>query len=150
MTDTLQQVRYFHEAFGMPVVGHPRVPSDERVALRLRLIDEEYQEVRSELTNILEKQRYGHTVDDPNRRLADLAKELSDLVYVIQGCALEFGLDLDRAIAIVHASNMSKLGADGKPIRRADGKVLKGPNYRAPDLSELVSHVDGSAEEVQG
>ena len=73
MTDTLTQVAFFHEAFGLPVVSHPSIPSDDRVALRLRLIDEEYKEVRSELTNILEKQRYGHEIRSA-QRLADLAK----------------------------------------------------------------------------
>lgn len=148
MTDTLTQVAFFHEAFGLPVVSHPSIPSDDRVALRLRLIDEEYKEVRSELTNILEKQRYGHEISGQSQRLADLAKELSDLIYVIYGCALEFGLDLDRALAIVHTSNMSKLGEDGKPIRREDGKILKGPNYKPADLSELVDQVDGTAEDM--
>lgn len=148
MTDTLTQVAFFHEAFGLPVVSHPSIPSDDRVALRLRLIDEEYKEVRSELTNILEKQRYGHEIGGAQQRLADLAKELSDLIYVIYGCALEFGLDLDRALAIVHTSNMSKLGEDGKPIRREDGKILKGPNYKPADLSELVDQVDGTAEDM--
>ena len=46
--------------------------------------------------------------------------------------------DLEQALRRVHKSNMSKLGADGKPIYRKDGKVLKGPNYQPPDLSDLV------------
>jgi predicted HAD superfamily Cof-like phosphohydrolase len=45
---------------------------------------------------------------------------------------------IDEAFMLVHASNMSKLGDDGKPIRRSDGKILKGPNYKAPDLLDLV------------
>lgn len=147
MTDTHQLVRYFHEAFDLPVVSHPSVPSDDRVALRLRLIDEEYQEVRTELVNILEKLRYGHTVDEPSRRLADLAKELSDLIYVIQGTALEFGLPLNAVFAEVHRSNMSKLGADGKPVRRDDGKVLKGPNYREADILGILGVAESTAEE---
>ena len=48
------------------------------------------------------------------------------------------GWDLDEALDRVHESNMTKLGEDGKPIRREDGKVLKGPNYKAPDLTDLV------------
>jgi predicted HAD superfamily Cof-like phosphohydrolase len=46
--------------------------------------------------------------------------------------------DIEQALRRVHASNMSKLGEDGKPIYREDGKVLKGPNYQPPDLSDLV------------
>jgi len=147
MTDTHLLVSYFHEAFGLPNVSHPSVPSAERVALRLRLIDEEYQEVRAELLNILEKQRYGHHIDNPCQRLADLAKELSDLIYVIQGTALEFGLPLNEAFVEVHRSNMSKLGLDGKPIRREDGKVLKGPHYREADILGILGCVDSTAEE---
>ena len=147
MTDTLQLVGYFHEAFGLPITSHPSIPSDDRVALRLHLIDEEYKEVRSELTNILEKQRYGHEIGGRSQRLADLAKELSDLVYVINGCALEFGLPLNDVFAEVHRSNMSKLGADGKPVRRDDGKVLKGPNYREADVLGILGVADSTAEE---
>ena len=65
-------------------------------------------------------------------------KELADLVYVCYQYAAAFGYDLDEALRRVHSSNMSKLGEDGKPIYRADGKVLKGPNYKAPDLSDLI------------
>lgn len=147
MTDAHLLVSYFHEAFGLPIVHHPSVPSDARVALRMRLIDEEYKEVRAELLNILEKQRYGHQVDEPCRRLADLAKELSDLIYVIQGTALEFGLPLNAVFAEVHRSNMSKLGPDGKPIYRDDGKVIKGPGYREADILGVLGCVDSTAEE---
>ena len=147
MTDALTQVAFFHEAFGLPVVSHPSIPSGDRVALRLRLIDAEYKEVRSELTNILEKQRYGHEIAGQSRRLADLAKELSDLVYVVNGCALEVGLPLNDVFTEVHLSNMSKLGADGKPLYREDGKVRKGPNYREADILGILGVADSTAEE---
>jgi predicted HAD superfamily Cof-like phosphohydrolase len=65
-------------------------------------------------------------------------KELADLVYVCYQYAENMGWDLDEALNLVHLSNMSKLDEDGKPIYREDGKVLKGPNYKPPDLSELV------------
>ena len=65
-------------------------------------------------------------------------KELADLVYVCMQYAANMGWDLDEALRLVHESNMSKLGSDGKPLRRADGKVLKGPSYKKPDLSHLV------------
>jgi predicted HAD superfamily Cof-like phosphohydrolase len=67
-----------------------------------------------------------------------LLKELADLVYVTYGFAAWAGWDLDEAVRRVHESNMSKLGEDGKPIYREDGKVLKGPNYLPPDLKDLV------------
>ena len=66
-------------------------------------------------------------------------KELADLVYVCYQYAENMEWDLDEALKRVHNSNMSKLGLDGKPIRRADGKVLKGPNYQPPNLIDLVS-----------
>ena len=64
-------------------------------------------------------------------------KELADLVYVCYQYAENMGWFLDEALNRVHESNMSKLGADGKPIYREDGKVLKGPGYKPPDLSDL-------------
>lgn len=65
-------------------------------------------------------------------------KELADLVYVCYQYAANLGWNLDEALARVHESNLSKLDYDGKPITRADGKVLKGPNYAPPNLDDLV------------
>ena len=67
----------------------------------------------------------------------DALKELADLVYVCYQYAANMGWVLDEALNRVHESNMSKLGEDGKPVLREDGKVLKGPNYKPPDLSDL-------------
>ena len=64
-------------------------------------------------------------------------KELADLVYVCYQFAENMGWFLDEALDRVHKSNMSKLGDDGKPIYREDGKVLKGPNYKPPNLEDL-------------
>ncbi len=68
----------------------------------------------------------------------DALKELADLVYVCYQYAQNMGWLLDEALDRVHKSNMSKLDEDGNPIYREDGKVLKGPNYKPPDLSDLV------------
>ena len=65
-------------------------------------------------------------------------KELADLVYVCFQFAENMEWDLEEVLDRVHKSNMSKLGLDGKPIYRADGKVLKGPNYQPPTLTDLV------------
>ena len=65
-------------------------------------------------------------------------KELADLVYVCYQYAANMNWFLDEALDRVHKSNMSKLGDDGKPIYRDDGKVLKGPNYAPPDLKDLI------------
>ena len=68
----------------------------------------------------------------------DCLKELADLVYVCYQYAVNMGWDLDKAMQRVHESNMSKLDDEGKPIYREDGKVLKGPNYKPPNLEDLV------------
>ena len=73
----------------------------------------------------------------PQDREATL-KELADLIYVCAQYAENMNWDIEQALRRVHKSNMSKLGEDGKPIYREDGKVLKGPNYQPPDLSDLV------------
>ena len=69
---------------------------------------------------------------------AECLKELADLVYVCYQYAENMHWFLDEALNRVHESNMSKLDEDGKPIYREDGKVLKGPNYKPPDLSDLI------------
>ena len=68
----------------------------------------------------------------------DCLKELADLVYVCYQYAENMGGFLDEALDRVHKSNMSKLDEEGKPIYREDGKVLKGPNYKPPTLTDLV------------
>ena len=69
---------------------------------------------------------------------AEALKELADLVYVCYQYAENMNWFLDEALNRVHESNMSKLDEDGKPIYREDGKVLKGPNYKPPDLTDLI------------
>ena len=68
----------------------------------------------------------------------DQLKELADLVYVCYQYAANMDWDLDEALNRIHISNLSKLGEDGLPIRREDGKILKGPNYQPPQLADLV------------
>ena len=87
--------------------------------LRLELLSEEMEEVVE--AGSMEK----------------LTKELADLIYVAIGMAVTFGLPLVEVFERVHQSNMSKLGEDGKPIYREDGKVMKGPNYQPPKLDDL-------------
>jgi len=97
--------------------------------MQRRLIVEEFKE-------FLEAE--GLLLKDFTRNKSDCLKELADLVYVCYQYAANMGWDLDVALDRVHQSNMSKLGEDGKPIRREDGKVLKGPNYKPPTLTDLV------------
>ena len=76
--------------------------------------------------------RHGHNVQE------ECLKELADLVYVCYQYAANMNWFLDEALDRVHKSNMSKLDEDGHPIYRDDGKVLKGPNYKPPNLTDLV------------
>tara|TARA_Y100000004_G_scaffold99154_1_gene111063 strand:- start:57 stop:434 length:378 start_codon:yes stop_codon:yes gene_type:complete len=97
--------------------------------MQKRLIVEEFKEFLEAEQQLL----YGFV-----RNSEDCLKELADLVYVCYQYAANLNWDLDEAMDRVHQSNMSKLGEDGKPIRREDGKVLKGPNYTPPNLTDLV------------
>lgn len=93
------------------------------------LVTEEYREFMGEANNLMPMHK---------EIRQNCLKELADLVYVCYQYAENLGWDLDEAYSRVHASNMSKLGEDGNPIYREDGKVLKGPNYSPPDLSDLA------------
>lgn len=115
----LDMVRHFARTYGQ-TLDHPWAKGSRKDLLRVLLVKEEYAEVLEAET------------------AEDLLKELADLAYVTFGFAAEFGWDLDEALRRVHASNMSKLGDDGNPIYREDGKVLKGPNYEPPHLGDLV------------
>ena len=79
-----------------------------------------------------------HLYRDNPTVTAEALKELADLVYVCYQYAENMNWFLDEALHRVHESNMSKLGEDGKPIYREDGKVLKGPNYKPPNLTDLI------------
>jgi predicted HAD superfamily Cof-like phosphohydrolase len=73
-----------------------------------------------------------------DNNLVEVADALTDLLYVVYGAGHAYGIDLDKCFDEVHRSNMSKLGLDGKPIYRGDGKVLKGPNFFQPDLNNII------------
>ncbi len=121
----------------------------------------EYQELK-ELADLLyvtagEAHQMGYTLTKANRytendyydtSITDLVSEvamgrkdkktLSNLMYCLYGYADAMNWDLDEAYRRVHLSNLSKLGDDGKPVRREDGKVMKGPNYKPPFLEDLT------------
>lgn len=123
---TLQQVQEFHETYGLSVHAAPNLACEQTKTLRVNLIQEELNELKEALQN-----------NDPLETL----DALIDLQYVLDGAFLSFGLHdvKEAAFAEVHRSNMSKLGEDGKPIRRPeDGKVMKGPNYFKPDLAQFI------------
>ena len=123
---TLEQVQEFHETYGLPVHDDVNLSCAQTKELRINLLQEELNELKEALAN-----------DDPQETL----DALIDLQYVLDGAFLSFGMQAVKELAFdeVHRSNMSKLGADGKPIRReGDGKVMKGPNYFAPDLGKFI------------
>ena len=133
-------VRRFHKVYGLPI--RTDGPSLERASLgmRMSLIAEEFAELtgavygraaRSEIEQAYER---AVAADDGTRDTVEAADALADLVYVIYGMALETGIDLAAVLTEVQRSNMSKLGSDGKPIYREDGKVLKGPDFFQPDV----------------
>jgi predicted HAD superfamily Cof-like phosphohydrolase len=97
--------------------------------MQRRLIVEEFKEFLDAENQLI----MGLTIN-----AADCLKELSDLVYVCYQYAANLGWDLDEALNRVHLSNMTKLGEDGNPIRREDGKILKSKNYQPPNLTDLV------------
>lgn len=119
-----QKVREFRQHFPTNI---------NTVEAQFDLIKEEFIEVRDELWDLPYDAKPKENID---RR--KLAKELSDLLYVVYDTAEYFNIDIDRAFDEVHRSNMSKLGEDGKPLYREDGKVLKGPNYQPPKLDWIT------------
>lgn len=142
--DPEQLVRTFHETYGLPIqTDGPRADRD-RIFMRMRLVAEEFSELvgasfGAEARNRMEE-AYRDAVarDDHTRDTVEVADALGDLVYVIYGMALELGIPMRDVLAEIQASNLSKLGADGKPIYREDGKVLKGPNYFRPDIASVL------------
>ena len=126
MTDTLEGVRIFHETYGLPVKDRPDLSDPKTNQPRINLLQEELDELKEALAA-------GDEVG--------ALDALTDLQYVLDGAYLSLGLHEVKytAFAEVQRSNMSKLGEDGKPIRRPeDGKILKGPNFTPPDLKAVV------------
>jgi predicted HAD superfamily Cof-like phosphohydrolase len=126
MYSNFEMVGYFMDKFGQELKTKPELPNKETVALRVDLIEEELKELMAALYR------------DEEVDLAEVADALTDILYVTYGAGHAFGIDLDKCFEEVQASNMSKLGEDGKPIYREDGKVLKGPNFFEPNLNSIL------------
>ena len=126
MKDKIEAVSQFHTSFGLGVRTEPTAQlSDDLVKLRFKLMAEENQEY-------LEAAK--------NNDLAEVADALGDMLYILCGTIIEHGMQ-DKIEAVfneIQRSNMSKLGTDGKPIYREDGKVMKGPNYFPPDIASIL------------
>lgn len=121
-----EMVREFHDKFSHPTPATglgPVVLDPDLMALRVRLITEE-------TTEFVAAALAGDYVG--------MADALTDLLYVTYGAAIALGIDADQTFREVHRSNLSKLDRDGLPIKRADGKVLKGPLYSPPNLRPIL------------
>lgn len=121
--DMFNSVKKFHEVYKLPIGDKPEFPKKKQRVLRKRLLREEMKE---------------YIQAEKNNDIANLAKELADIIYIACGTAVVYGIDLNKVFEEVQRSNMSKLGEDGQPIYREDGKVLKGPNYSDADIKKVL------------
>ena len=120
MTNEQAMVTEFHQRFDIVVHPAPTVPDSKTTELRVRLIEEEFGELRDALGK-----------DD----LPAIAKELADLLYVVYGTAASYGLDMEPVFREVHRSNMSKIGGH----KRADGKWVKPAHYSPASIETIVA-----------
>lgn len=116
-------VREFMWAFEQTEHKHPQLLSVEKRKLRMKMLEDEYHEYR-----------YAERAGD----IVKTAEALAEMLYVIGGTALEYGLPLDKIFLEIHRSNMTKLGDDKMPILREDGKIMKGPHYVKPDIATII------------
>ena len=128
MKKQIKQVLEFQKAFGQGVRTSPSAYLDkDKINLRYRLMREENKE---------------YLIAATNGDLTGIADALGDKLYVLFGTIIEHGMQ-DKIVEVfdeIHRSNMSKLGEDGQPIFREDGKVLKGQNYSPPNLKDILIH----------
>jgi|688.fasta_scaffold00261_60 predicted HAD superfamily Cof-like phosphohydrolase len=125
MKDQLKKLVEFHSTFGHTIETSPCSQSDTMGYLRYNLGKEE-----------LDEYIHANEMDDP----IEIADALTDQLYILLGTIVAHGMQdiIEECFDEVHRSNMSKLGLDGKPVYREDGKILKGPNYIKPDLGKIV------------
>ena len=129
MQKQINAVKEFHAAF---IIGHSEIPisnlGEAKNILRYNLMKEENEE-------------YLEAVQ--NNDLIEIADALGDMMYILCGTIIEHGLQhkIEEVFDEIQRSNMSKLGTDGKPIYREDGKVLKGPNYFKPDFTKILGGI---------
>ncbi len=127
MKNKIAAVHEFHAAFGLGIKNNPTANLGEaKNLLRYKLMREENEEY-------LEAANEGD--------LVEVADALGDMLYILCGTIIEHGMQhkIEEVFNEIQRSNMSKLGADGKPIYREDGKVLKGPNYFKPNIEEILN-----------
>ena len=127
MKNKIKAVHEFHTAFGLGIQNSPTAELEiNRNLLRYKLMREENEEYLDAANN---------------RDLVEVADALGDMLYILCGTIIEHGMQhkIEEVFDEIQKSNMSKLGSDGKPIFREDGKVLKGPNYFKPDINSILN-----------
>jgi predicted HAD superfamily Cof-like phosphohydrolase len=157
MTTTEHRTIAFHQAFGHPVRSNPTTLTREEATLALALIEEEFWELaealfprakdiylashEDHLTLTEELGAYAEAYDyEPD--LIETADALADLDVVINGAGIRHGFDMQSLSREVFSSNMSKLGADGKPIYHPNGKIAKGPDFKQPNIAKALGLTD--------
>jgi len=128
MKNKIAAVELFHKSFGLGVLHENKADLGEaKNLLRFNLMDEENKEYLEAASN---------------NDMVEVADALGDMLYILCGTILEHGMQykIEEVFEEIQRSNMSKLGADGKPIYREDGKVLKGPNYFRPNIKEILEN----------
>ena len=127
MKNKILAVKNFHKAFKLDYLEYPKADlGSDKNKLRFNLMKEENEEYLEAANN-----------DD----LVEVADALGDMLYILCGTIIEHGLQhkIDEVFDEIQNSNMSKLGGDGNPIYREDGKVLKGPNYFKPNIEKILN-----------
>lgn len=123
-----ERVREFQETYQLNIGLNPHLPAQDERELRMRLLQEEFEE---------------YLEGEANNDVVEIADALGDMLYIIYGTAVSYGIPIDEIFSEIHDSNMSKLGEDGLPIYREDGKVLKGPGYFPPRIEEIIKRHGG-------
>lgn len=116
-------VKGFHKKFGVPIGTVPKLPDTKRRYARRAFLAEEVCE---------------YVEAEDNNDIVKIADALGDIIYIAIGTAVEYGIPIGDIFFEIHASNMSKLGANGDSLVRADGKVIKGPNYFKPRIAAIL------------
>lgn len=133
MNEYESQVKEFHRAMEMDI-NSPY--SADLLKLRQKLLNEEMAELNVEIDSLISELQTSGSTRQATR--ARMFKELADLQYVLSGMVVTLGIPMQETFRRVHQSNMSKL-VDGHALKREDGKVLKGPNYKPPFLDDLAA-----------
>lgn len=120
-----EAVRTFHEKYGLTIQNHPKLPDHDIRNLRVELLKEEFQE---------------YLDGEKSNDIIEISDALADMIYIIYGTAISYGIPLDEVFQEVQRSNMSKLDENGNAIKREDGKILKGPYYTPPDIRTIIQN----------